>query len=920
VLFGRAEERTVVGALLEGARRSRSGALVLRGEPGIGKTALLEDARERAGDFQVLSARGVESESELPHAALHQLLRPAMSQLETLPEPQAAALRGALGLDQGGAQERFLVFAACLSLLSEMSEQRPVLCLVDDAHWLDSASADALRFVARRLDAEGIVILFAAREGEVRRFEAVDVPSLLLEGLDGQASATLLARTTGEVALPVRERLIEHARGNALALVELPSVLTARQRAGQEPLPDVLPLTEHLERIFLERVRRLPDDTQRLLLLAAADDSEDAGLVTRAAELLGADGRALDAAEQAGLVSVHGSRLEFRHPLVRSAVYEAATSGDRRGAHRALADALARPADQRDRRAWHLAASALEPEESVVCALQETARRAEERAGYMAAAKALARAAELSADTEARGHHLVRAARCARIAGADDYAVGLANQALPLVEDSLLRAEIAYALGVAEFRRGRPVNGLPGLLEGAREVSRRDPRRALELLIWAIGAAWVVGDLKALAEVSELAEAVASPDKNDESVYVARALTGFAQATGAETATDDTRFEEALAWAATSDNPWHVFAVSAAALFTGDEESSATLADRAISLARTRGELGVLAEALTARASGLQAASRFDEAVLAAGEAAQFARELGAVNTAARPESILAIIAAIRGDKEGARRRAEDLLGFAAARGLSVTSANALYALAMLDLGCGRWSEALERLETLIDAHPRARQFALPNAIEAATRAGRRDKARTWLSAFGAWQDSSGAAWAQPVLASCRALVVEGEEASQHFEQALRLGSQARPFDLARIRLLYGEHLRRERRRIESRPLLRAALEGFERLRAEPWAERARKELRASGETARKRDPSTIDQLTPRELQIAHCVAEGLSNREVAAQLFLSTRTIEYHLRHVFAKLGVTSRTQLVRLPLAGGGAVAGNGPLQARA
>jgi ATP/maltotriose-dependent transcriptional regulator MalT len=432
------------------------------------------------------------------------------------------------------------------------------------------------------------------------------------------------------------------------------------------------------------------------------------------------------------------------------------------------------------------------------------------------------------------------------------------------------------------------------------------------VLIWATGAASVAGDPMALAQVAGLAGKIASSDADDESMYVAQALAGVSRAMEEDGGARADDLEEALAWASTSDDAQHVFAVSVAALFSGHDQRFATLINRAISLARTRGEFGVLAEALTIRAAGLQMAHRFDEAALAAGEAEEFARELGAINAAARPLSILAFVAAVHGDEEEAHRRADELLELAAAHGLPLISANAVYALAILDLGHGRWAEALERLEELVDAGHDAvvtilTKFALPNMVEAATRAGDLNKARRSLSAFENWAGSSGEAWARPILATCRALVAEGDEATEHFEEALRLASDARPFDLARIELLYGEHLRRERRRTDSRVHLRAALEAFERFRAAAWAERARTELRASGETARKRDPSTIDQLTPQELQIARFVADGLSNKEVAAQLFLSPRTIDYHLRNVFAKLGIKSRTQLARFPLDGG-------------
>jgi DNA-binding CsgD family transcriptional regulator/tetratricopeptide (TPR) repeat protein len=909
MLVGRDAERAAIDALLDGARASRGGTLVLRGEPGIGKTALLEDARNRATGMRVLGARGVESESELPFASLHQLLRPVLNHLERLPAPQEAALRGALGLDRGEAEERFLVSAACLSLLSEIAERRPVLCLVDDAHWLDSASADALLFAARRLDADRVAILFAAREGDVRGFETGDVPSLVVAGLDDETSATLLSRVAREAVEPVRRRLIEQARGNALALVELPTALSAAQLAGHEPLPEALPLTRHLESIFLERVHRLTHEAQYMLLLAAANDTEDAILFIQAAEVLGADPWALDTAEHEGLVIAHGNRLQFRHPVVRSAVYEAASSSRRREVHRALAEALAGDDDHADRRAWHLAASVLEPDEDVVRALEDAAARAEQRAGYMAAARAFARAAELSSDRQARGRRLVRAARAARIAGADDYAVVLVRRADPLVDDVLLEAELALAVGSAECRRGRPMDGLPRLLEAAGKVAKRDPAKAVELLIWATGAASVGGDPAARAEVSRLAEEIVAAGGDDEAVSVAQALAAHARARDGDTSAGAARLEDAYAWAATSDDAQHVYMVSLAAIYLGDNQRFATLINRATSLARARGEFGILVEALSMSASQHHVAQRFDEAALAAGEALRFARELGAANATATPLGILAFAAAIRGDDDEARRQSGEMLELAAAHGLSARATYAVYVLGMVELGRGRWAEALEHFRVVADPRPDVgdaflAKGAVPDIVEAALRAGHPGEAREALSAFEEWAPDSSYPWVQARLSSCRALLADGEEATAHHEEALRLGAEGGPFDLARIRLLYGEHLRRERRRNAARMQLRAALEGFERLRAEPWAERTRRELRASGETTRRRDPSTLDQLTPQELQISRFVAQGLANKEVAAQLFISPRTVDHHLRNVFAKLGITSRLQLAGLPL----------------
>jgi DNA-binding CsgD family transcriptional regulator len=913
VLYGRDPERDQIWALLEAARASRSGALVLRGDAGIGKTALLEDARERAADMHVLRARGVESESELPFAALHQLIRPALGHIERLPAPQAEALRGALGLADGSGQERFLVFAGCLSLLSELAERRPVLCLVDDAHWLDAGSSDALQFVARRLDAEGIVMLFAARDGELHPFEAADLQSLPVAGLDPDAAATLLSRGAGVDAAPsVRLRLVEQTRGNALALLEVPSALSTAQLTGDAPLPEALPLTHQVETVFLERVRRLPEEAQRLLLVAAADDAESISLVVRAAGALGVGPQAFGVAEEAGLLSVHGTRLEFRHPLVRSAVYEASTSTERRAAHRALADALEGDDEHADRRAWHLAASVLEPDEAVVTALDEAAARAEERTAHLAAARALQRAAELSSDDSARGRRLAGAARAASLAAADDLAAALASQARFLVDQPLLRAEIARATGLAEIRRGRPILARPVFVEAAAELASIDPSQALELLMYALWSANEAGDVAAHLDVARLAARFAPADAPDEwSSFAVVFLDGAAAMMTGETARGIPLIEKSIELAQDSPDGRSAYWAMAGAFWLGDEVRGQALAERAALLARTSGAIGLLAATQGVRSAHHFMAQRFADASVAAHEAADLAREVGAENLTLTPLGVLASVAAVRGHDEEAERLAAAVVEVAVPRGLGLRTATATRALGLLDLARGRWLEALERFEEIADVGPGHGNavlalFSVPDRVEAAVRAGVPDRARNGLEQYERWVGEAKVPWAYPCLAACQAQLAESaDETTEHFEEALGLADDAHPFDLARIELRYGEHLRRERRRIDAREQLRAALEGFERLEAEPWAERARAELRATGETARKRDPSLVDQLTPQELQIARFVAEGLTNKEVAAQLFLSPRTIDSHLRNVFAKLGISSRTQLARLPLA---------------
>ena len=904
MLYGRDSERARMGALLDAARSSRSGVLVVRGEPGIGKTALLEDARERASDMHVLAARGVESEAELPFAGLHQLLRPALDRVDQLPGPQARALQGALGLAERAGEDRFLTSVACLTLLADLAERRPVVCLVDDAQWLDSPSVDALLFVARRLDAEAVVMVFAARDGDGRQFDSGALPVLRLTGLDAAAAATVVARHAAtEISPVVRDRLVAQADGNALALVELPAALSAAQLAGEHALPDVLPLSRDVERLFLERVHRLPEATRQLLLVAAADDTGRLTTIVQAAEALGSDGTALAAAERSGLVALRGSRLELRHPLVRSAIYQGSGWTERRAAHLALADALG--ADDADRRAWHRAA-ALESDEDVLRQLEDAAERASARGGHAAAARAYERAAELTSDPPARGRRLVAAAVAASLAGRNDHAVALAEQAAPITEEPISRAEAARVRGVAELQRGTPSKGLRIFLAGARELPDGETDRALELLVHAAESASLAGDPDGMRDVSRAASKL-SAGEDERARFLLHFLSGLGPFSEGDAA-GAPLLEEALVLGERADDAQRVFWASAAAAFMGDLERGSVLAARAAALARQRGEIALVAQALGSCAAYLLVENRFAEAAADAEEAVRLGRDIGAENLTGLPLGVLAIVAAIRGREDQARELAHEVAELAQPRGLALPSAFAVWAHANVELARGRWAQALERYDALAEVrpgfgHPLAAILTVPDRIETLVRLGRIDEAIDALPAFEAWAAHAGAA-AKSRLASCRALVASGDGATEHFEEAVQRADPKRPFDLARIRLLYGEHLRRERRRVAARKHLRAAIEAFEACDAVVWAERARTELRASGETTRKRDPSTVSQLTPQEVQIARMVAEGLSNKEVAAQLFLSPRTIDAHLRSVFGKLDITSRVQLARLPL----------------
>jgi ATP/maltotriose-dependent transcriptional regulator MalT len=919
LLYGRDPERSIIGGLLEGARESRSGVLVIRGEAGVGKSALLEDARERASDMRVLACTGVEAESALPFAALHQLLRPVLRHLEKVPRPQADALRGALGLATGRVDDRFLVSLAVLSLLAEAAEQRPLLCLVDDAHWLDDASADALVFVARRLEAEGIVLLFAAREGEVREFDAPELAELQLAGLDADAAAVLLDRHAGSALLPeTRARLFEATGGHPLALLELPSTLSEAQLAGDEPLLTPLPVSARLERAFLARVRVLPEETQTLLLVAAADDTGELSTVLRAAALLDVGPEALDAAEQAGLATIRDAVLELRHPLVRSAVYQGAPLSKRHAVHRALASVLEGDADA-DRRAWHRAAASVGPDHAVVAELEQAAVRAQRRSGFVAASLAYERAAALTPDETERTRLLTAAAENAWFGGRLERTRMLLERARPLVSEPLQRADIDRYLGLVELTGGVPAEACRLLVRSAAAVASVDGERALQLLNLASVAAFYADDVAAAVTIAELAREVDVAD-----TPFARALVELLVGLGAHYEGDLPRAAASLRSAVSLEAELESDALDArrvallfggrAAFYLGDDEAARRSAQLAAAQMRAEGALGLLTPILPRLVHAEMWAGRWPPASANAREGLRLAREIGQFDLVAYQLVLLALIAAHRGEEDECRSLAAQGHELASARGLAVVASLANWALGLLELGLGHTDEAFLRARE-ISPTPAVLSMAGLDRIEAAVRAGEVATAHDWLAYYEAWAESAGVAWARAVALHGRALLAdEDEESERLFEAALDMHAQAaRPFERVRTELAFGEFLRRARRPRDARQHLRAALEGFEALGAELWAERARVELRASGQTARRRVADTRDQLTEQELQIAHFVAQGLSNREVAAQLFLSPRTIAAHLRSIFRKLGISSRTELARLHLESVGAAADN-------
>jgi DNA-binding CsgD family transcriptional regulator len=910
MLYGRGAERSRIVELLDGARQSRSGVLVIRGEAGVGKSALLSDAHEQAREMLVLTGSGVESEARLPFAGLHQLVRPVLGHVERLPRPQASALEGALGLTAGGGEDRFLVSLAALSLLAEAAERRPVLCLVDDAHWLDDASADALLFVARRLHMEGIVMLFAARDGEPRRFEAPGLPTLHLGGLDPAAAGQLIDRRAGAaLSSAVRDRLVAETEGNPLALLELSSTLTEAQLSGAEALLAPIRVSDRVERAFLARVRRLPAETQTLLLVAAADDTGELTTVLRAAAQLGVAGEALDAAEQAGLAQVRRARLELRHPLVRSAVYQGAPLSKRQAVHRALASVLDREIEA-DRRAWHRAAGSVEPDASVVEELERAAERARRRSAFAAASLAFERAAALTQDEHERARRLTAAGEDAWVDGHTERARMLLQRARPLAEELIERADIDRTLGLIELTRGVPADACRRLVRAAADVAPLDGGRALQLLNLASVGATYTGDRRVAAAIAQLARDLAVEETPVANTLVQR-LVGLGAYFEGDFATAAPRLRAALALEEQRANdparPVSLFFAGRTAALLGDDQALFRSTHAAAAQARADGALGLLTHILTRLGHGELWTGHWGSASASAGEGMQLARELDQPHLVAQQLALLAMIAAHRGAEDDCRSPAADAREFARRYGLAVVADFANWALTLLELGLGQAEDAFRRAREISSTF--VVFWAGLDRIEAAIRAGEEETARAWLASFESWATCGGVAWQRAVVLHCHALLaVDPGEAKRLFRLALDAHDQAsRPFERARTELAFGEFLRRSRRRLEASGHLRTALDGFETLTATLWAERAQVELRASGQTARRRDPSTRDELSAQELQIARFVAQGLSNREVAAQLFLSPRTIEFHLRNVFRKLGLTSRTQLARLDLDGG-------------
>lgn len=923
-LLGRRTERAAVEELLARVEVGRSGALVVRGEAGIGKTALLEHARDGAArsGFRVESSTGVEAEAQFAFAGLHQLCAPLQDRAGALPDPQQAALGVALGLQEGAAPDRFLVGLAILNLLAEVAEEGPLLCLVDDAQWLDEASAQVLAFVARRLVAERVLLLFALRDGGddgVGRDGGDDVDSfaglteLRLDGLGETDARALLAAAVGTpLDDGVRDRILAEARGNPLALLELPRGAPPVALAGGFELPDVLDVPRRVEDAFQRRMGNLPAETQLLLLVAAAEPTGEVGLLWRAIAQLGIAREAATPAEAAGLLELD-ARVRFRHPLVRSAVYQAARPPDLRRAHGALA-AATDPRVDPDRRAWHRAKAVLGTDEEAAAELERSAGRARARGGVAAGAAFLQHAAELTPEPSLRARRALEAAQAKHEAGASEaaselLAVAAAGplDALQRARLELLRAQIAFHL-----TRGSDVPGM--LLDAARTLSPLDPALSRETYLHALDAAIVTGGLGrsggvlAVAEAARAAPAPLGPP-GPADLLLDGLVTTFTQGYAAgvpelrralEAFRDD---EPHVGTASSSDNRrwlWHA-SRTATALF--DDEAVHALADRHVRLAREAGALATLPAALLFQSVALVLSGDL-------ARAAELAAEQTMITAATRAVPLLhaqLILAAWRGRPDETAEIHATIVREAAGRVHGTEVSLAQYALAVLHNGVGDYPAALEAAERACEsAELNHSNLALPELIEAASRTGQPERAAAALEQLDSRARASGTPWALGLAARSRALTSTGPAAEENYREAIeRLRGCRMASFLARTHLVYGEWLRREGRRQDARDQLRTAHELLSDMGIEAFAARAARELRATGEHPRRRTAQPADELTAQELHVARLVATGATSREVGAQLFLSPRTIEAHLRSIFPKLGITSRRQLreLRLP-----------------
>ena len=894
MLRGRERETGILAEALQRARAGAGAALVVRGDAGVGKTSLLEWALERANGFRALRTTGAEFEMELPFAGLHALCAPLLDGRERLPPPQREALEAAFGLRSGGSPDPLRAGMAVLTLLSDAADDGPVICVVDDAQWLDRASAQALAFAARRIASDPVAMLFGVREPMVRS-ELVALPTLPVEGLsDSDARELFLSVLHARLDEQVIEQIVAEARGNPLALRELALGAGPGQLAGGFAVS----LSERpADNLFHGRLRDLPPDTRLLLLLAAAEPLGDPSLLWRGAEELGLAPVAAAPAEEAGLLEV-GSRVRFHHPLVRSAVYRPASSEDRRQVHAALAAVTDEGADP-DRRAWHRAQAAVGADEDVAAELLRSAERARARGGMAAAAAFLARAVELTPDHDRRLDRALIAAEARLYAGEPDAARELLQGADPDSLDPFRAAQVERLRGQIAFNVQRGMDAPPLLRRAAQHLNGFDVRMARDAHLDALSAAIAVAssneEMTAAAAV-----ALAAPPSPDPPQLADLHLDGLALDLSGERRQGTALLREALDRSPAELPGSLPQVITIVCLELWDLEAYVSILSRQIDIARASGALATLPQTLGPLAAALLLKGRVRAAEAMLDEAEELAAATGMPTVYPRVH-----LAALRGSAPEARKLFDAVVADATARGETMLISYTRYAEAMLHNGLGDYTAALAAGQEPTAWAPLAWGLAARELVEAAVHAGERGVAEEAFGVLRERTQAAGTDWGLGVEASSAALLAEGADAEALHRTAIEhLEHGDVGTELARARLLYGEWLRREGRRLDARKQLRAAYERFSAMGAEGFAERALRELRATGERARRRSPETVDELTPQELHIARLVGAGATSKEVAAVLFLSPRTIDAHLRNIFRKLDITSRRQLRGLAL----------------
>ncbi len=907
-LFGRDHERGEIDAVLDDVRGGGSAALVIRGDPGIGKSALLDYAAAQAPDLRVLRTCGYESESEIPFAGLSDIVRPIVDRLPVLPDPQRRALESMLALGPASDGGHFTICTATLGILAAGAEDSGIVVLVDDAHWLDPSSAEALRFTARRLRGEGIAMLLAARPTPGDERGDAGIPTLQLDGLDAEAARALLARSAGHDVPSDRARqLIEVTAGNPLALIEIPRALDGELLAPGAPLP----AGATLERVFERRLDALPEPTRAALAVAAADQAGALGPIALALGRAGLGIAALGPAEQHAVVTVDGERVVFQHPLLRSTAYHRTALATRCDAHRALAEAYATfTGDQAaDAAAWHLATATLAPDDDVAEVLHETGERARRRGAYVEAARAMERAATLTVDPTTRGRRLTLAAKAWQLAGRLRRSGELLSRALALTDDPIARADVQHLRGYVRMWREAPVGVSDHLEREAIAIADLAPDRAARMLADAAVPAFMVADVERAVAISQRAVDVAAGGRAS-TRRIAGTMLAVALGTRGDRRGAAALVDEIGAWLATQSpvrRAQEAIFVTMTAMWLEDFVGAQRLLDALIAACRRSSALGVLPFALGLASAIDLRTGRWQQGEAHASESVRLAEETHQANTyGVFFHGHLLAAMGRRAAAEAELDRADEL---AARFGVDCIPLYTGAARGLLDLGAGEIEGAIGHLRPVREQEERlgvgepAVMLADGDLAEALVRAGHADEATDVVDARLRPAAGAGSAWAAWTIERVSGLLDGSHRAAAHFEQAMALHDRlAWPFERARTALCHGEVLRRTRRRAEARVRFRAALATFEQLGATPWAERARAELGATGERVTSHRVNAALHLTPQELQVALVVAEGATNAEAAASLFLSTKTIEYHLSKIYRKAGLSSRDQLAGL------------------